>query len=256
MGTKETSISDDILNQAAMGATGETEPEATPITETEQAVKSEETVSETKVEEKHEEVRREGESDQQFRSRLGKRVSRMEDNFSSFMEEIRSEIKNLRTAPSSDNQFTASADGSGSYISTEDDVKRVIQKYESERVNATAQYQNNYLDRLARMGMEEGLNDVEFVRLEELTKNSPLTYRDASIDAERNFLRAIRVIEKERLTKGTKLNLKGDTPVATGVASGAEMIDKKAAPIKLDKWAQEFVDYHKVPEEKIKKALG
>lgn len=261
METKETSISDDMLNQAVEGADNQeaddkktAELEATTEAETEKAhKKSEETVSETK-EAKQEEVKKEGESEQQFRSRLGKRVSRMEDNMSAFMNEMRLTMQNLQSAPHVNSNPVE--EGEPSYISTENDVRQIIQKMENERLNATKNYTNNYFDRLAKLGLEEGLDDNEFTRLEELVKNAPITYKDASLDAEHNFLKAMRVIDKERNSKEVKkANLKGDTPLGTGTVSGTKIIDNHEAPIKLDKYAQEFVDYHKLPENKVKNAL-
>lgn len=249
MEAKETSISDDILNQAAEGAVGE-EADGTHEAETEQAAKSEGIVEEVKGE-KQEVVKEEKseETDQQFRSKLGKRVSRIEDSMNSFINEMRMNVQKLNTSPET-------SPASESYITTEDDVKRVLSKWENEKLTATRNYENNYLDALAKLGMEDGMNDNEFMRLEELIKNAPLSFRDPAIDAERNYLKAVRVIEKEKLAKGTKqVNLKKDMPAGTGTVSGAKVIEKATEPVKLDKYAQEFVDYHKISDDKVRSAL-
>lgn len=231
--TKETDTSEPAVEQIALTAPVAEEPIVTsPKTEV---------VSETKGESR--------ETDQQFRSGLGRRVSKIEDTISSFINEMRA-----IQMPRQQN----SGDASPEYVSTEDDVVRVLEKYETKKSEAVRNYDNQYLDHLARLGADEGLSDQEFKRLEDLVKTTfnQLSYQHPTIDAERNFLKAMRIIDRERLSRGKRvINLKGDTPIATGTFSGEEMINKESAPIKLDKFAQEFVDYHKIPEEKTKKWL-
>ncbi len=249
MATQKTSISDDILNQAAEGAVSEeTSTESTTEATDEQAAKSEETVSEAK-ETKQETIRERGdETDQQFRSKLGKRVSKIEDSMNSFMNEMRRTMQHFKTPISEE-------PANDSFVTTEEDVKKVLNKWENEKFNASKNYENDYLNALARLGLEEGLNDTEFNRLEELVKNAPVSFRDPAIDAERNFLKAMRVVEKERIMKGTKqVNLKKDTPAGTGTVSG-KVEEKSPAPVKLDSYAQEFVNYHKISEDKVRSAL-
>jgi hypothetical protein len=228
--TNETNASEPAVGQEISNA-----PKAEEITEP----SPKEVVSETKVVESHE-------TDQQFRSGLGRRVSKIEDTINSFIQEMRT----AQTPKQYSNETPE-------YIATEDDVVRVLQKYETRKTEAVRNYDEQYLNHLARLGSEEGLNDQEFMRLENLVKTTfnQLRYQDPTADAERNFLKAMRIIDKERLSRGAKhINLKGDTPIATGT-SGEEMIGNATAPLKLDKYAQEFVNYHKIPEEKVRKWL-
>ena len=208
-----------------------------------------ETVSETKPAEE----KTVGETDQQFRSGLGRRVSRIEESVNSFIQEMRQSAVN-RDA----NVEPGASNGDPQYVTTEEDVKKVVFKMENERALQTRNYNENYLNHLARLGMEEGLNDAEFNRLEELTKTTfnVLSYRDPNIDAERNFLKSMRIIDRDRLLKNSKtVNLKGDNPNgATGVVSST-VVNHSEPLVKLDKHAQEFVDYYKISPEKVNQVL-
>lgn len=224
-----------------------TETVATPETTESQPVT--EPVSETKP---VAEDKTAGETDQQFRSGLGRRVSRIEDSVNSFIQEMRQSAmdRNAPVTPDTSNNDPQ-------YVTTEEDVKKVIYKMENERTVQTRNYNENYLNHLARLGMEEGLNDTEFNRLEELTKTTfnALSYRDPSTDAERNFLKAMRIIDRERLSKNSKtMNLKGDNPVGTGIVS-SNVVNHSEVSVKLDKHAQDFVNHYKISSDKVSQIL-
>lgn len=242
METEETNTSDDALNQAAEQA-AETSP------------KPEETVSETTTETKTEIQKSDEETDQQFRSRLGRRVSRLEDNITSFMNEMRSTVQTLNVAqPASNNSDTTSTE----YISTRDDVKRIVSEVEAEKLNQIRSYEDSYLNHIARLSLEEGLSDAEITKCEELIKTSfNKTYsnhRNPIADAEANFQKAMRVIDKGRSTPKT-VNLKGDTPKGAGVNINTKTDSEPIPEIKLDKYAQDLVNYYKMPPDKVAKAF-
>mgnify|MGYP001590904443 CR=1 FL=1 len=239
METEETKVtSDDALNQAAEQVASE-------------SPKSEETVSETIVAETK---KSDEETDQQFRSRLGRRVSKLEDNINSFITEMRSSVQNLQSAPAASNN----SDNTGEYVSTPADVKRIVAEVETEKLTKIRRYEDNYLNQVARLSLEEGLSDAEIMKCEELIKTSfnqtYSNYQDPTADAERNFLKAMRVIDKSK-GASKQINLKGDSPKGTGVNVGAKIDDETIPEIKLDKYAQDLVNYYKMPPEKVAKAF-
>lgn len=245
METKETTITDEVLDKAAEVATGSPEV-AEPVVPEAQPNPAERTVLETKIEE----------TDQQFRSALGRRVSRIETSMNDFIQEMRGQMLNQNRL----NQPHDPAETPEEFIGTAEDVRRVVYRMEQEKQQKVTNYENNYLNHLARLGLEEELDDRNFKRLEELTKTSfnqtYSNYQDPQADAERNFLKAMRVIDRERIAKPSQINLKGDIPKGTGVSFGGSMIKDEIPEIALDKYAQDFVNYHKIPKEKIAKVLG
>lgn len=244
METEETKVtSDDALNQAA-----EQVAEISP--------KAEETVSETKTETKIETQKSDEETDQQFRSRLGRRVSRLEDNITSFMDEMRSTVQTFKTVPTApiDSDNTSSTE----YVATRDDVKRIVSEVETDKLNKIRKYEDNYLNHVARLSLEEGLTDAEIAKCEDLIKTSfnqtYSNYQDPTADAERNFLKAMRVIDKGK-GASKQINLKGDSLKGTGVNVGAKIDDEAIPEIKLDKYAQDLVNYYKMSPDKVAKAF-
>lgn len=206
---------------------------------------------ETKKEEKQE--TKETETEQQERSRLGRRVSNMEVKMDAFMNEARTFFQGSKPA--------VNTPENPEYVSTADDVRRVLQDMEKEQKNAQVRYETDYVTQVIRLGAEEGLTDAEIGRMEDLLKTSfNKTYsehKDPKSDAERNFLRAMRVIDKERNGQPDKeINLKGDKPVGTSINTNSKVTDKTKTLIKLDEYAQKFVDYHKMDDDKVRKSLG
>lgn len=247
----ETSVSDADLDAAAARAATASE------------VKAEEPlVSDPKEENKPAEIKTEpvkepGETDHQFRSRLGRRVSDIESKIDSFMSEMRSTMQGLNKIPA---QPDKTVSGEEQYVSTADDVRRVLTSMEQEKKESQGKYDRDYIGTLVRLGTEEGLTDQELGRVENLLVTSfNKTYsehKDPSSDAERNFLKAMRVLDKEKIGQpDRKVNLKGDEPKGTGINQQPKQIDREAPVIKLSKYAQEFVDYHHMTDDKVRKAM-
>ncbi len=131
------------------------------------------------------------------------------------------------------------------YISTEQDVLGVMDARDAKQAKATSDYNASYRNSINKLAMNEELSDDEVTRFEELTKtsfnSSRTNFADSSLDAESNFDKVMRVIEKERAGKGT-VNLKGDDPKGTGVETSNNQDDKEPVMPNLDEHAQAYVD--------------
>lgn len=255
-------VTDDTLNKAvedaevdktdaselAIAATDKSDSEVEEETEDLSSVKKEDEKSAPKKEE----------TEQQFRSGLGRRVSRIEESIGSFMNEMRATLSNFHAQP-----LRASSEENVEIISTAEDVERVLERREQQRQSSIRAYENTYLDHLAKLGSEEGLANKEFDRLDELVRTSfnksYSNYKDPVADAERNFLKAMRVIDKEKLGSHDKekhVNLKGDVPKGTGVSSASKVVEDSKPAVKLDQYAQDLVNHYKMSEESVVKSLG
>ncbi len=249
----ETSVTDADLDAAAAraAAASEVKAEETPVSDPKEEVKP----VEVEAEKKTDPVKEPGETDHQFRSRLGRRVSDIESKIDSFMSEMRGAMQGLNKGTvQPDNAVT----GNEQYVSTADDVRRVITSLEQEKKESQGKYERAYVSTVLRLGTEEGLTDQDYSRLETLLSTSfNKTYsehQDPTGDAERNFLKAMRILDKERTEQPEKrVNLRGDEPKGVAINTNPKQIDKDVKPVKLSKYAQEFVDYHHIPEEKVRK---
>ncbi|MHC4397713.1 MAG: hypothetical protein ACYS1A_18880, partial [Planctomycetota bacterium] len=151
------------------------------------------------------------------------------------------------------------------YVSTSADVRKEIEQVEKEKQDAFYKYNNNYQNALTKLAMDEKLPDDDIMRLEELTKtsftDSASNLKNAKLDAEVNFNKAMRVIEKER--GGEKsVNLKGDIPQGTGIGSPTKVTGKEPVMPTLDKDAQDYLDRlkrndpDKWKDERVIKTIG
>lgn len=256
--TKTTDTSDAALNAAL-----ETEHVEPAKEETVVETKAEEIAKEVK--EIQEEVKKPEESDQQFRSRLGRRLSQLEDKFGKEFERLNSFVGRVEAQMYGQNlrqTDTGYQDTeTGEFLTkkeAENLVVTAIKNLKTREELETMQYRENYLDHMARLGTEEGLNDAEFTRLEELLSTSFKTHKvkDPTLSAELNFDKAMRVIERERIAKTQRtVNLKGDDPKSVGVTQTAPIVDKVKPVIELDEHAKAFVKYAGMDEAKVAKAL-
>lgn len=229
--TKEATNSDDALNQAAEAhEQSEEKPEL------------EQTASETK-----EEVKEEPSQEHKERSALGRRVSNIEGMFNQMMEKL----EGINQTP----QNVSEELSEDQYVTTYADLDKWASQREQQKSKNLTKYNENYLNSLAKLGMQEGLDEKEFVRLEEIikTKTSRSNFTNPALDAELNFQNAMRTIEKERLQGPS---LKGDTPVGTGVGGTVNADGKQIKTPKLDEHAKAFVNYHKMKDEDVAKTLN
>jgi len=101
--------------------------------------------------------------------------------------------------------------------------------------------------------VNEGLTDDEITKLDNLTqtsfKTSATNFTNAKLDAEINFSKAMRIIERERSGKQT-VNLKGDNPKGTGIGSPQKVQEKEIQVPKLDPHAESFLNWVKGKSEK------
>lgn len=243
----EPTVTDSALDQAA-----ETTEEEV-IQPEEKSQEAEAGVSETE-EEKAKQAKKE---EQRERSALGRKVKMLEEKFDKFLEKAEAFYQNPQHIKSDEPAYQ------GDELLTVAEAEKFLEQRELRKArqqsDAVKKYEGKYLDTFARLGVEEDLNDDDFTKIEEIMRKSfnvsYSQYTDPIADAERNFLKAVRAYEKGKSSKPKSPNLKGDTPKGTGVTGAGDIKEKSLKMPELDSYAKDFVNYHKIKEETVAKAL-
>jgi len=246
--TKETAVTDSALDQAAEGAEEAIQPE-------EKSQEAEAVVSETE-EDKTKQAEKE---EQRERSALGRKVKMLEEKLDKFFEKAESFYQNPPQHAKTDEPAYQ-----GDELLTVAEVEKYLEQREVKKArqqnDVVKKYQDKYLDTFARLGAEEKLDDDEFTKVDEIMRKSfnmsYSNYADPTADAERNFLKAVRAYEKDKSAKSKSPNLKGDTPKGTGVGGTGDIKEKPLKMPELDPYAKDFVNYHKMKEDRVAKTLG
>jgi hypothetical protein len=183
--------------------------------------------------------------DHEERSMLGRRVSRMEKGFTSFMDEMRASIGQL-TARREEPPPRKANDEEDTIPLTKKDLREFIRAEQGETDRERANYQSSYTKALATLGID--LDDAEHEEiLTELVNNPQINVRrvgDPKTDAEINFERAQNIVLRKRMAgKGKKFPLRGGSPEGPlgGSSGGEEHPDDQTHVVKLDASAADFV---------------
>ena len=160
------------------------------------------------------------------------------------IDELKGQLGEFMTNFQQQQTQTQATQAEDNYISTESDVVRIMEAKERQKVQATAKYNADYNNEINKLAMNEELSESEATRFEELTKTSfnksRTDFTNSSIDAESNFDKCMRIIEKERAS-GKKVNLAGADPTGAGVVNGTNQEGKEPVMPKLDEHAEAFV---------------
>lgn len=231
---------DKEANVASETATNEAEE----TKETKKTVESQETEETASEETQETKVDFEAEL-QKDRSKRGREMKELKDELASMKDLIAANTQQTTVKP--DEQ----------YVTTVADLDRWDEAKKQKESQIIRDYDTKYIKSLDGLGEQEDLSDEEIkemgILLNSKFKNFYSGYADPISDADRNFYRAL-----SEMRKGTKKtpNLKGDTPKGTSVNVTTKITDKETEVPKLDKAAQEFVDYHKMDDKTVTKSLS
>ena len=194
----------------------------------------------------------------------------MERKFDGFMDEIRGTIQGLSLYKSPTEPDNSLEIGDDEYL-TGKQVKQILQKElpkitrelttkeQENRYNAQKLYEGSYLKTFENMADVEDLDEsmfkeVEKVMVEKFNVNHSKG-RFPESDAQINFYRALRFVEKTKSGNGKNPLKGGKPPIPFGVAGGTKGPTKETAPVKLDEYAADFVKWAGMDDNAVREAL-
>jgi len=204
--------------------------------------KVETSTTEEVVEEK---VEPKEDDDHSEKSRLGRRLTRLETDIRSFMDEM----KSTRKQPIEDDEVPE-------VISTREDVLKVMSVEERKREKARVDYESNYLRKLSEF---QGDTENEKKQYEEIEKEMLANFNrkvtgNPLVDAELNFTKAKLSITEKKIP-GREFKGRAESPTGSPTIPNAVKTTPKGLP-ELDEFARDFVRRTGMSEDSQKKALG
>jgi hypothetical protein len=193
------------------------------------------------------------EEDNSERSRLGRRVKRLEDNIDNALSEMRSMLAQRVTPPP---PVEAPQDD---VPVTRRETWDVIREYESKKAEESQRYAKDYVRHLTSLGLDYSEEEFNEIAKEHIEKFNIRHSNDPKSDAERNFRAAENAILRKKLqaSRTTKPNpLPGNKPTAPlGGPPGAPPPAPAQAKTKLDDDASHFAKALGLSEDWIEDAL-
>jgi hypothetical protein len=199
--------------------------------------------------------------DQAERTRLGRRVKKVEESLDTILHKL-DQIGQVRM-PSQQQVDTTDSGELPEFVSTPADVERVLDVRDRKRQSAIELYQTNYAKAIGKM--ENEIEDPKLAEevITEIFSNpqafNKILSENPSFDAEVNFNKAMASVLRKKLAVPLKPkpNVKGETPIApTGTTVGSTSKGAVEAPIELDEFAKEFVKATGMSPESVKTALS
>lgn len=236
----EPTVTDQDLNNAAQGAPQEppSEPPAPPPAEPPPQAPPQVTEPE----------------DNSERSRLGRRVKRLEDNIENAMNEMRSLLTQRMNPPTP--PMEPPVDDAPV---TRKETWQVIQEYESKKQEAAQRYSKDYVRHLTSLGLDYSEEEFNEIAKEHLEKFNIRHSDDPKADAERNFRAAENAILRKKLAGVAQHKpnpLPGNKPTAPlGGPPGNPPPAPAQAKTKLDDDAAHFAKALGLKDEWIEDAL-
>lgn len=223
--------------------------------EVQKAVTGEEGLTE---EQKIEETKKlQEEEDHKERSKLGRRLSAMEQEAEARGTRLDATLDKMEAFLSSNPNANATTETDYDEPLTKKDIDKFMEDREYKTKIAQGKYEQGYLQYVSKLGQQEDPEFHEEIQ-EEMMKNFNVKYsRDPVADAERNYLRATRAILKKG-SPSKENPLKGNKPKsALGVAGDTQMKDNKEFVMPaLDEDAKDFIKRKGLSEEQVKKYLS
>lgn len=189
--------------------------------------------------------------EQRERSNLGRKVKKLEETLLE-MNEVLQELRTQRQAannPARENELPE-------YVSTPDDVERILSARERKQQQEREKYQSTYAKTFREVGKEDP-ELYEEVFNEMFAHFNEVRTGDASVDAELNYARAkASVLAKKTAQPRPKANVKGEkTAASTNLSVESKAEEGSVADIQLDDAAKEFIAKTGMKPESIKDAL-
>lgn len=194
------------------------------------------------------------EEEHKERSRLGRRVSAIEEEVDYRNRRIDGMLEKMEGFLSSTSKTSNYESEVNDMPLTKKDFDRLTYEREKRRREDRTRYESNYLQHIKRLGQSED-PDLHDEIYGEMMKNFNVRHSsDPVADAERNYYRATRAVLKKASPK-KEVPLKGEKAKGAGVGGDTVMKEKEAALPELDEYAKEYVKSRGLSEEKVRKAL-
>lgn len=178
-------------------------------------------------------------SDQQERSRLGRRFTKFEQEMADLKNKLSAVLAMNQRAMQPVEQETLPE-----YVTTPEDVDKVIEARERKLARQYEAYQDVYMKTVYSLS---GLNTELHTEIEnELFTNCDEypTYskrKDPAGDARVNYMKAENKLLKSRLNTAPKPNVRGGNNAPTGLSGGDRVVNPPKPTIELDPYAKSFL---------------
>lgn len=185
-------------------------------------------------------------------SRLGRKVVRLEETITELSEQIRTFLN--QSGGKVNNQVADDPE----YISTADDVRRIMQREKQAEESKLTAYQTDYKRTLNTLGVDDPIREEVIAEMFSNNYNGPFNKVQTGFgnaDARINFSDArAAVIAKKHATPTP--NVKGESGVPAGLGvSGQSAASATKTPIQLDPTAEKFAKTMGMTDEQVRNAL-
>jgi hypothetical protein len=216
-----------------------------------------------KVTEKKEEIKQvqeqleDEEPDQKERTRLGRRLKRMEDQFTQLMDKIDTLTPQKREQYYPPTEANVTGDDLPEYVATGQDVVKVLSMYEKKKAKEQEQYEQGYLQNFRKMGTKDG--DYYEEIFSEMQQNFNVKHTgDPLVDSRINYAEAKAALMSKKVAPvKAKPNVRGERPSASADLSVSTRETTRATELpQLDDFAKEFISKTGMKEDSVKGALS
>jgi len=229
--------------------------------ETDKKTQPEISESAQKIVEEAKEVKEEIEEeplDQKERTKLGRKVERIEDTLNTFLEKMDTFLEvQTRSQSSRDKEPEEELP---EVVSTSSDVFKVLDTWErkkAERVQTEKEnYEKGYLKRFRQLQTEDPDSSEEVFK-EMFEHFNVARTGNSEVDAELNYAKAKASLLSRQGPRKAKPNVRSETPgVSTDMSVESKSSSSRTKNIDLDPFAKEFVEKIGMKPEEIEAALS
>jgi len=196
--------------------------------------------------------------DHKERSKLGRRVSGLEQNIGALIEKI-DQLVTAKASPEPEDPD----DDEPVFMTKKqlrefvrDQARNEVVQTEAEKQKAQTKYENAYVGHVRKLGENLTPKQLEAVFKEMFDNHNNVIHRIPEIDADINFHRAVAALAKKSPAQKV-VPLKKEAPKNLGGATDTDSSEKPVRKkVKLDEHAAAFAKYHKLTDEQIDSALS
>lgn len=196
------------------------------------------------------------------KSRLGRRVSFIENKIDELMNRMDTQLSDIVSAMGERREptvttTTTTTEDDDDYIATEQDVRRVVKKMQEQDRVASAEYSKQYTDKFKTFKSNDAEN-YDAIWNEMYANFNEVITGNAEVDAEINYNKAARsVLSKKLAGKNTTTSVVKDDHVLPAGTSTTTMSDTPPErKITLSADAQEWASKFNLKSEDIQRALS
>ena len=192
-------------------------------------------------------------ADQADRSRLGRRITRYESEIKELKDMVKTLVEERKTPIVPYSEIYPPEEELPEYISTREDLEKVLDSREQKKIRNQQDYSNKYLKSFKSFATEDPENFQDIFA--EMEKNFNNRYSDdATRDARINWLEARNVLLNKKFVP-IKPNVRGKETSPANINIQTIMPMRETPDIKLSPLAEEFVRKTGMSEKSVKEAL-